>query len=367
MIETIGIVGGGQLGRMLTEAATPLGYAVEVIDPVSKCPAAQVGARVLRAELTDTQAIQQLADRSGVLTWEIEHIPAHFLQGLDEQGYDIQPSPSTLAIIQDKLRQKQFLRANGIPVAPFAEVLDKKVLRSGGPYVVKSRRGGYDGRGSLSMDRLDKTVIGNFFGKQAVYIERKLAFQKELSVVAARDLRGNVAMYPVVETIHEDNICKLVLAPAHIEPTILRQVTATAHKTMRCLKGAGVFAIEMFVVDDKVVVNEIAPRVHNSGHHTIEACETSQFEQHIRAITGMPLGSTVMRAPAAAMINILGRRKEPLLRKGLDGVLALPDTHPHFYGKDPRPGRKVGHITVLGASVSQARERAELARSKLSI
>lgn len=188
-----------------------------------------------------------------------------------------------------------------------------------------------------------------------------------MAVIAARDRAGNIAVYPPVETIHHDNICHMVLAPAKISPRTLESAKDIAATTLKELYGAGVFAIEMFLVGDKVLVNEIAPRVHNSGHLTIEANVTSQFEQHIRAITGMTLGSVAMRAPAAAMINILGQREEPLHRDGLERVLAMPDTHLHFYGKSPRAGRKIGHITLLSSSIDEVKSQAEIARKELSI
>lgn len=363
MIERVGIVGGGQLGRMLTEAAHPLGFQVTVVDPSPTAPAVYAGAEQIHAPLTDTDAIDTLAERSDLLTWEIEHIPAGYLMTLAAKGVQVEPSPSTLATIQDKLTQKELLDNAGIPVAPFSGNLD--TFSANGPYVVKSRKGGYDGRGNLVVTDLDDPAIAEQFGDTPVYVEQKLAFEKELAVIVARGV-GAFAPYPVAETIHKDNICNIVMAPAQIPIHVEHQAHEVARETMRLLNGVGVFAIEMFLVDGQVYVNEIAPRVHNSGHHTIEANATSQFEQHIRAVTGMPLGSTAMRS-AAVMINILGNRDEPLSREGLERVLALPDTHPHFYGKDPRPARKVGHITVLRSTIKEAREVAEQARKELVI
>lgn len=367
MIETIGIIGGGQLGRMIAQSAVPLGFEVAVVDPSHNCPAAQVGAEQIQAKLTDTDAIDQLASRSDVMTWEIEHIPAEHLVELASQGINIEPAPHTLAIIQDKLVQKQFLRSKGIPVAPFSAELDEGNFLGGGPYVVKSRKGGYDGRGNLVVNSLDDIAIQQQFGEQPIYVEQGVAFEKELAVIAARDKFGHIQSYPAVETIHKDNICNIVLSPAEVDEKVRLEATSIAEATLGELEGAGIFAIEMFVVNGKVLVNEIAPRVHNSGHHTIEANVTSQFEQHVRAITGMPLGETRMRTAAAAMINILGTRDEPLNRTGLERVLLLPDTHPHFYGKDSRPARKIGHITILGDSLTQVRATALQARDELSV
>lgn len=306
-----------------------------------------------------------------MVTWEIEHIDSDALAGLVSAGYHVEPDPGTLRTIQDKYEQKSFLRWRGLPVANFSLVehgpaLHQAVRDMGSGLIIKTRTGGYDGRGNLvytgqAIDEL-QAALGN-----SLYAEQKVAFDKELSVVAARDLAGNVALYPTVETIHEDNICHTVISPAEIDPKTDREAQEIARETLRFLRGAGVFAIEMFATENGVLINEIAPRVHNSGHHTIEANVTSQFEQHIRAVTGMPLGSTAMRASAAVMVNILGKREEPLTREGLETVLALPDTHPHFYGKSSRRARKIGHITVLADSVGAAVTRAQAARAALAV
>lgn len=371
MIENIGIVGGGQLGRMLTEAAQPLGYHVTVVDPTPNCPAAQVGAEQIQAGLRYEAAVNELAGRTDVVTWEIEHIDSGVLADLVSAGYHVEPDPDTLRTIQDKYEQKNFLRWRGLPVADFSlvehgQALTQAVGDMGSSLIIKSRTGGYDGRGNLvyegqSIDELH-AALGH-----SLYAEQMVAFDKELSVVAARDLAGNVALYPTVETIHEDNICHTVISPAEIDLKTDREAQEIARETLRFLGGAGVFAIEMFSTENGVLINEIAPRVHNSGHHTIEANVTSQFEQHIRAVTGMPLGSTAMRASAAVMVNILGKREEPLNRRGLNAVLALPDTHPHFYGKSSRRARKIGHITVLADSVDAAIARAQIARDALEV
>lgn len=380
MIENIGIVGGGQLGRMLTEAAHPLGYQVTVVEASPNCPAAQVGANQIIGELRDADAIRRLAEQTDVITWEIEHIGADVLKELAEEGYNVQPSPLTLAVIQDKFAQKRMLARAGLPIAEAVALehhrseaqrnksLDEIVRALGGAVIIKTRTGGYDGRGNLvfdgNHDRVSE-VLGSDWG--TMYVEKIVPFEKELSVVAARSMRGDIAVYPVAETVHRDNICHTVVTPANVQPSLLTDANEIAHETLKQLEGAGVFAIEMFATGDSIAINEIAPRVHNSGHHTIEANVTSQFEQHIRAITGMPLGSTAMRVPAAAMINILGRREEPLTREGMERVLALPDTHPHFYGKSSRLDRKIGHITVLGNSVDEALKIATQARHELTV
>jgi phosphoribosylaminoimidazole carboxylase PurK protein len=380
MIENIGIVGGGQLGRMLTEAAHPLGYQVTVVEASPDCPATKAGANQIMGGLKDAEAIRRLAEQTDVVTWEIEHINTDVLVELAGKGYNVQPSPSTLAVIQDKYTQKQMLIKAGLPVAESialtrqesdntrAAHLDEVVRTLGGLVILKTKTGGYDGRGNLLFDgdyaRVDE-VLGSDWSN--IYAEKIVPFEKELSVIAARDVQGNIAVYPTAETVHKDNICHTVLTPAGIRPELIADAQEIAHETLKQLEGAGIFAIEMFATEDEVIINEIAPRVHNSGHHTIEANVTSQFEQHIRAITGMPLGSTEMRVPVAAMINILGQREEPLTREGMDRVLAQPDTHPHFYGKSSRKARKIGHITVLGSSVEEVLSTANQARSEFIV
>lgn len=380
MIENIGIVGGGQLGRMLTEAAHPLGFQVTVVEASPDCPATKAGANQIIGGLKDADAIRQLAEQTDVVTWEIEHIDTGVLTNLAEEGYNVQPSPSTLAVIQDKYAQKQMLVRAGLPVAESLPLtnhesdsqksshLDEIVRTLGGAVILKTKTGGYDGRGNLlfdgDYDRIDETLGSDW---NNIYAERVVPFEKELSVIAARDMQGNIAVYPTAETVHKDNICHTVVTPARIRTDLVADAQEIAHETLKQLEGAGIFAIEMFATGDSVIINEIAPRVHNSGHHTIEANVTSQFEQHIRAITGMPLGSTDMRVPAAAMINILGQREEPLTREGMDRVLALPDTHPHFYGKSSRKARKIGHITVLGSSVDEVLKTANKAREEFTV
>jgi len=373
MVENIGIVGGGQLGRMLTEAAQPLGFHVTVVDPTPNCPAAQVGAEQIKADLKDEVAVSELADKTNVITWEIEHINANHLKTLVSLGHVVEPNPDTLITIQDKYWQKELLRTNGLPVADYHLIPNDEWLsawqspdRLGHRMIIKSAIGGYDGRGNLVYNGQTVNELREVLGEH-IYAETIVDFDRELSVIAARDTRGNIAVYPTVETVHEDNICHTVVSPANIEPEVNKEAQEIAHETLRFLGGAGVFAIEMFVSNNGVLINEIAPRVHNSGHHTIEANVTSQFEQHIRAITGMPLGSTAMRVSAAVMINILGKREHPLTREGIDKVLALPDTHPHFYGKSSRKARKIGHITVLADTTNEAMSRAKTARKALEV
>lgn len=372
---TIGIVGGGQLGRMLTEAAMPMGFQVIVIDPGPNCPAKQVGAQQIVAPLHDKTALQQLAEKVDVITVEIEHVDAAFLQEIDREGTPVQPSPATIAMVQDKLAQKQFLSQANIPVAEFAEINDiqsaqRTFEKFEGHMLLKTRHGAYDGRGNMVIHtRSDIAAAFEQFQGQKLYAEKFVPFTKELAVMVARSTQGETAIYPVVETIQERNICIEVLVPAPIDSSAQRAAKQISLKVAEQLQGAGVFGIELFLTkEDRIIVNEIAPRVHNSGHYTIEACATSQFEQHIRAITGLPLGPTDLIVPAAVMINILGEHNGPTNISGLEEVLAMPDTAIHLYGKSPtKIDRKMGHITAYAETLTQARQQAEQARQRIGI
>lgn len=365
MIEKLGFIGGGQLGRMMTPPAKELGFHVKVVESSKDCPAGQVGAEVIEAGIKDENAVEQLVVDSDVTTWEIEHIPADLLVELKEKGHNIQADPATLVIIQDKLIQSEYLQSLGIPVAPFSAELDEDAFLGRGPYVIKSRKGGFDGRGNLVVDSFDDPRIEEKFQGVDIYVQQKLEFDKELAVIAARDMKGNIVVYPVVETIHENNICHTVISPAQVDRLIHEKAEEVARQTLKHLNGAGVFAIEMFLVNGEIIVNEIAPRVHNSGHLTIEANKTSQFEQHVRAVTGLPLGSTEQIAPAAVMVNVLGTRTGDLDRTGVDKVAAEKNTKLHLYGKTPRPDRKIGHITTLAASADEAHKIASRSRTYL--
>lgn len=375
-IQRIGIVGGGQLGRMLAQPAIEMGFEVWVTNPGENGPAAQVGAHEIVAPLHDTDAIDELADNTDVLTWEIEHIPAQHLMKLANNGVDVQPSPSTLHTIQDKLTQKDMLWQAGIPVAPYApNIIGAEEELGGGPYVVKTRMSGYDGRGNVATNDLaDLRISGKLDGP--LYVEKAVDFDRELSVIAARGASGIPVLYPVIETGHVDSQCHTTIAPAQIPRSVEKQAIDLAHDTMRVLHGSGVFAMEMFQVGDDVMINEIAPRVHNSGHWTIEGAVTSQFEQHIRAITGLPLGYTDMRAASAVMVNILGRTDEEQARyedkaslqpAGLAAAMRMVDTHLHLYGKESKPQRKIGHITALSDELAIAMMAASSARDRMPI
>lgn len=373
--KTIGIVGGGQLGRMLTLAALPLGFKVVVVDPSPNSPAAQVGATEITANLYDEAALTKLAEVSDYITIEIEHLDVDVLETIEKLGTPVNPSPAIVRIIQDKFKQKEFFAAANIPVAPFVKIDSpadaKKALKAfGGKMLLKARLGAYDGRGNMVVSS-EKEIEAGFekFGDTPLYAEKFIPFEKELAIMVSRGMDGSVALYPVVETIHQRNICLEVLAPAQIDPEVQEKAIAVANAVGKHLKGAGMFGIEMFLTTDgQVLVNEIAPRVHNSGHYSMDAARTSQFEQHIRAISGLPLGNTDLIVPAAVMVNILGEHDRPTILEGLDTALAIPEVNVHIYGKSPtKVDRKMGHINASGKTIKQARDRANKARKVLSI
>jgi 5-(carboxyamino)imidazole ribonucleotide synthase len=373
--KTIGIIGGGQLGRMLTLAALPLGFRVIVVDPSPHSPAAQVGAEQITADLYDPKALASLANTSDYVTIEIEHLAVDALEAIAALGTPVNPAPSIVRIIQDKFTQKEFLSAAGIPVAPYAaidSIADAKAVLNqfGGHMLIKTRFGAYDGRGNMVVhNEADIKQAFAHFKDAKLYAEALIPFAKELAVMVARSTSGEIALYPVVETIHTRNICMEVVAPAPVSDTVLKRAKSVATSAAELLQGAGMFGIELFLTKSgRILVNEIAPRVHNSGHYTMEASRTSQFEQHIRAISGLPLGDTSMIVPAAVMVNILGEHNRPTTLDGLDVALSLPGTSVHLYGKSPtKVDRKMGHITTTGSSVAAARKTANKARKSITI
>ena len=353
MSKTLGIIGGGQLGMMLTEAAQNLGdiSKIIVLDPTENCPAAKVGAQQIVADFKDEDAIKKLSELSDIITYEIESGNSDVLKKLEENT-EINPSPDTLRIIQDKLLQKQFLQKNGIAVAEFEKIGNKEELnqmidKMGLPLLLKTRRDAYDGRGNYkinSKSEIDDAL--DLFSGKTLMVEKFVKFEKEVSVIAARNTKGEISTYPVVENIHENNILRTTIAPGRVSEIVRKEAEKIAEKTMEVLHGAGVFGIEMFVTsDDEILINEIAPRVHNSGHHTLQSCNTSQFEQHLRAILGMDLGDSSIKTPTI-MYNILG----PKTFQGEYNVLFKKQDNIHLkmYGKlESKPQRKIGHVNVV--------------------
>ena len=357
MGKILGIIGGGQLGMMLTEAASNMKSEISnviVLDPTVNCPASKVGAEQIVADFKDASAIKELAEKCDVITYEIESGDSQVLKSLEETC-EINPSPETLETIQDKLVQKKFLAKNDIPVAEFREITSKEELESkinefGLPVLLKTRTGAYDGRGNFKISTLDQIPEAlQIFKGQSLMIEKFVDFKMEVSVIASRSTSGEIRTYPLVENMHKDNILNMTIAPARTDETISKNAEKIAHKTMEVLHGAGVFGIEMFVTDDNhVLINEIAPRVHNSGHHTLQSSTTSQFEQHLRAILGLELGDTKLIYPTI-MYNILGPKD--FIGKYKLPSIDLENTFLKMYGKlESKPQRKIGHVNLVDKS-----------------
>ena len=362
MTKRLGIIGGGQLGMMITEAAKNLSEYISeitVLDPTENCPAAQAGAKQIVGDFKDEIAILKLAEQSDIITYEIESGNTDVLSKLKAK---IEPSPSTLGIIQDKLSQKIFLSENGLPISQFYEItslddLREKIKDLGLPVLLKSRRDAYDGRGNFkitSSNEVEK-AYQHFDGK-SLMVEKFVNFKMEVSVIAARNTKGDITTYPLAENIHQNNILKMTIAPARVSDDVINNAGEIAKKTMEVLKGAGVFGIEMFIdQDDNILINEIAPRVHNSGHHTLQSCKTSQFEQHLRAILGLELGSIDL-VHKTVMCNILGP-------DGFEGkykpfVLEKDGVYLKMYGKSlSKPQRKLGHFNIVDLNDSGSIDR----------
>lgn len=372
----IGIIGGGQLGKMITAEAKRMGYYVTILDPTLSSPAGQVADEQITASFTDRDAIERLVGDSDVTTYEFEHIDADMLIALEAEGNSIYPSGKSLKSIQDKYVQKTMLKNAGLPVPDFFPVNDEQdILKCVGtiglPFILKTRSGGYDGKGNCVIK--SKGEIGQAleeFKGYALMVERFIEFERELSIIVARDFKHKCAYYPIVENMHEDSILRLTRAPSSIEMAVEQRIRDIAARVMEVLDDYGVFCIEMFLAKNGgLYINEIAPRPHNSGHYTIEACVTSQFEQLVRVITGMPLGSTEQRYPCV-MANILGSGtvEGQYSFEGIEEVLGEDDIHLHLYGKQfTKKMKKIGHITVLDKSLEAAEKKAMRALKKIVI
>ncbi|MFB5625977.1 MAG: 5-(carboxyamino)imidazole ribonucleotide synthase [Nitrosopumilus sp.] len=355
MPKVLGIIGGGQLGMMIAEAAKKMPDEISeiiVLDPTENCPAAQVGATQIIADFKDKDAIIELANKSDIITYEIESGNSDVLKSVQNKA-EINPSPETLKIIQDKFLQKSFLQENKIPVPEFIEIkniedVKEGVKKFGIPTMLKARRDAYDGRGNFKINSEDDIQTAyDYFKGQPLLLEKFVPFRMEVSVIASRNTKGQIKTYPLVENIHHENILRETIAPARVSDSIAKKAEEIAEKTMSVLKGAGIFGIEMFVTkDEEVVINEIAPRVHNSGHHTLQSSETSQFEQHLRAILGLELGSTRL-IHNSIMYNILG--DSSFTGEYLPLNVSEPGVFLKMYGKKiSKPLRKLGHVNIIG-------------------
>ncbi|MCH7968649.1 MAG: 5-(carboxyamino)imidazole ribonucleotide synthase [Thaumarchaeota archaeon] len=354
MPKVLGIIGGGQLGMMLTEAAKKMSEHISdvvVLDPTENCPAAKVGAKQIVADFKDEKAIIELASRTDILTYDIELGSSDVLKTIESKT-EINPSPDTLEIIQDKFFQKSFLSENDIPVTDFVKIdslldLEKKIKNFKFPALLKVRRDAYDGRGNFKINSESELKLSfEYFKKKKTFLEKFVDFRMEVSVIAARNTKGGIATFPLVENIHEENILRMTIAPARVSTEISKKANQVAIRTMQVLKGAGVFAIEMFVTKENgILINEIAPRVHNSGHHTLQSSKTSQFEQHLKAILGLELGDTTLLHPTI-MYNILG--PQGFQGKFKPVTIESENVFLKMYGKtESKPKRKLGHFNVM--------------------
>ena len=356
MNRRLGVLGGGQLGEMLALAAHPLGLAVSVLDPNPHAPARHV-AKHVHTEFDDPKGLSELSDCDFV-TFEFENVPESAARQLAEQG-PVFPPVKALRVSQDRWTEKSAFMQLGIPTTPFLRVDSAEDARAAfsqmGPLVLKTRRFGYDGKGQAVVQ--NEHELSSMYEKIAsapAIAERFVRFDRELSIIACRGGDGAVVFYPLVQNIHEEGILRTTLAPAPgVSKDLQEKARDYAKRLMDHLDYVGVLALELFEVGGELIANEFAPRVHNSGHWTIEGAFTSQFENHVRAVCGLPLGSTEPRG-ASVMTNFIGR-VPPAER-----VLAVPGAHLHDYKKTPRSGRKVGHVTVLGASLGEAMSRTKL-------
>jgi 5-(carboxyamino)imidazole ribonucleotide synthase len=340
----LGILGGGQLGRMMALAGFPLGVRCRLLDPKDPTASAEV-AEVLAERYDDPDALDRFVTGLDAVTYEFENVDAFALEHLDDR-VPVRPGPRALEVSQDRLTEKTFFRDRDIDTAPFAaaDTLDElhaAVEEIGLPAVLKTRRFGYDGKGQAVI-RTPDDVAGAWgtVGGVPLLLEGFVEFDRELSILGVRDPHGNTAFYPLVENVHEDGILRVSYAPApDLTPALQDRAETYSARVLEELDYVGVVAIELFQVGSRLLANEMAPRVHNSGHWSIEGAETSQFENHVRAVLGLPLGSTGMRGHAA-MVNLIGAIPDTA------DVLRHPGVHFHLYRKEPRPGRKVGHMTV---------------------
>jgi 5-(carboxyamino)imidazole ribonucleotide synthase len=371
----LGIIGGGQLAKMTAIAAYQLGCEVIVLEQQDEFPANSLDTHTLVGDWNDPETLLEMARLADVITLENEFVEAEALAELERAGHALHPSSDCVRTVQDKLTQKRAFAAAGLPLPRFADAPDPRSVveaaeRFGWPVVLKKRKLGYDGKGNATVrdagelpaawERLDGDRAG-------LLVEEFCRFTSELAVMVTRDRDGECVVYPVVETVNRDHICHVVKAPASVEPEVSRRAAEIARDAVEAVKGVGSMGMEFFLHEDgRLLINEIAPRVHNTGHYTIEACHCSQFENHVRAVLGLPLGSPAMRAPAATMVNLLGDSDGLGTPHGLDAALRTAGAHLHVYGKQlSGRGRKMGHVTALGSSVDEACAVATAAASRV--
>ncbi len=370
--STLGILGGGQLGRMFALEAKRMGYRVVTLEPAEDSPCGQVADEQILAGYTDEDALRRLSAVADVVTYEFENIDARAVEFLEALGKPVHPSSRVLRISQDRLLEKNFLRESGLAVTEFMPVgsreeITEAAIKIGLPAVIKTVTGGYDGKGQAVVADLASALAAfqRLYNGHPLIWESKVPFLKELSVIACRGIDGKAKAYPVSENIHVENILDMSLVPARISPTAMAKAQAMAEKVGETLGIIGTYCVELFLTKDEgLLVNEIAPRPHNSGHYTLDACNCSQFEQQVRAICGLPLGSTQAREPSV-MVNLIGDGQGNTLQ-GVDAALQLDNLTLHLYGKTQAlPKRKMGHFTVTGDSLEAALATAQTGRRLL--
>ena len=376
--KKIGIVGGGQLGKMMILEAKRLGFYVVTMDPAPDCPSHSISDEHIIADFSDRSGYCKLAERVDVITYEFEHINAEVLGDLEGKGHIIYPSVSGLKTIQNKYSQKMLLKDNGVPVPSFSKVSSIDEVRELGrterfayPMMLKTTTGGYDGKGNaLISDEKDAEKAFVFLGggQNELMAEEFIDFDKEISVIACRGIDGRKVIYPVAENIHADSILDMTVVPARISEIAHEKASKIADSVMEVFEGVGTFCVELFVEKNgNISVNEVAPRPHNSGHYTIEGCFANQFENHIRGITGLPFGCVELISPTV-MVNLLGESDGNANLTGLNEAYLEPCVHVHFYGKrESKAGRKMGHFTVVDKTIDGAIEKAKLTKNVVRI
>ncbi len=372
----IGIIGGGQLGKMMILEAKKMDLEVIILDPTPDCPAASIADEHLVADFFESEAIKDLAAKTDVLTYEFEHIDVQTLKELAAVGEEIYPLPESLELIQNKYDQKQFLKNKGLPVPEFIKVSNLEDLKSavakfGLPLMLKSCTGGYDGKGNLLLEASSELETGfeKLNGSERLLMaEEYIPYDKEVSTIVCRGQAGETVVYPIGENRHEESILVESKLPADISADLKQEAARLGREIAQLFSAVGTFCIELFVAKEQLLVNEIAPRPHNSGHYSFDASQSSQFENHIRAVAGLPLGATDLESPVV-MRNILGtgnRGKTEVV--GLADSLADSRVKVHLYGKNNSyPGRKMGHLTARADSLELASEKSRLAWEQIEI
>ncbi|MFA9558432.1 5-(carboxyamino)imidazole ribonucleotide synthase [Evansella sp. AB-rgal1] len=359
--KTIGILGGGQLGRMMALSAREMGYRIAVLEPTPDSPCGQVADIQIEAAYDDLEAAKQLAEKCDILTYEFENIDSHTATWLEENLYLPQGS-DLLSITQDRLLEKKAITSFEVPVVPYQEIrsledLEMAVEKLGLPAVLKTTRGGYDGKGQRVINQnTELHDVWTEMGDKAPFVlEAWIPFEKEVSVIVTRSVHGESTTFPIAENIHINNILHQTIVPARVEKEIEVEAIRIAKHLADSFHLIGTLAVEMFIADGRVYVNELAPRPHNSGHYTINACETSQFDQHVRAVCGWPLGKTDL-LKSVVMVNILGEHMPSVI----SNITELEGAHLHLYGKaEAKTGRKMGHVNVLGNTVDDILQKIE--------